>query len=184
MIAFALAVVLAAAPVTYHMHDIVGHSMADDFNTAITGVEAACADDATKCAFEIRIDSPGGDVLAMVRMAARLEVAAAHGVKTACVVEGVALSAAGLIFVTCPVRHMPPSGQLMLHSVVSLTGGTQEDVARGLKQFARVNDLVVDMIVRGSRGKLSREDVAARVGGRNEWWLSREEALAAGLTDD
>lgn len=132
---------------------------------------------------EVTIDSPGGSVDLMFQILAVMRRGRKQGMEIRCNVDGMAASAAAIIFeVGCSTRSMSRASQLLFHepAMSGYEGGKEGD-------FRRTADALADA------NKRSAILVAARLGWTAtryiEWirdrdrWLGWDEALAIGAVD-
>lgn len=121
------------------------------------------------------IDSPGGLLSASRDMARTIE---SHPQRLACVVDGLGASGAYYILQSCPVRLMTGRSNLMLHEAFTGAAPTTDNEAAALKA---INASMAYQ--QCHRLKVSIADCHARYSSGREWWLTPEQALAAGAID-
>lgn len=131
--------------------------------------------DAAPGPLSLRINSPGGSVFDGIAIATML---ARRGEVTA-IVDGLAASAASIIFIGAERRVMAPGTLLMVHNPWSMAGGSADD----LRKEADVLDVIAGEMAKlyadASGGNLSVKDARALMD--EETWLTGEQAVALGL---
>jgi ATP-dependent protease ClpP protease subunit len=121
------------------------------------------------------IDSPGGLLSASRDMARIIE---SHPQRLACIVDGVAASGAYYILQSCSMRMMTSRSNLMLHEAFS--GGAPQTANEAAALMAINASMAYQQC---HRLKMSVGDCHARYSGGREWWMTPEQALAAGAID-
>ena len=134
----------------------------------LTGIQAAA--DAKVPEFTILIDSPGGSVAEELLVFAALRDADHKGVKSRYIVlpDGMAASAAAVIFEGCSLRIMAPSSRLLFHEVrVGGVQGTKGDMARLAERMEDLDKEVATMFA--WRLGMSANSYLAWISGRDQW---------------
>ena len=111
----------------------------------------------------IKINSWGGDVFAGFSI---LNDLLDYEGKVTTKVQGMAASAAALIFMGGDKRVMSKRGMLMFHKAWNLVAGNADDLRQVAKVLDKIDDMMVDLL-----------DERARVKGNIKDFLSREEFL-------
>lgn len=129
----------------------------------------------------IRINTPGGSVVAALAMAKALELAAITS-DVVCTVDGGAYSAGFYILQFCEKRYMTPRSMLMAHEPYlmvqgAITIGTAEDMIQMLVAVRRVYAEQC-----ASRMSIDVAWFIAKIKDR-EWWLTAEEAYENNAID-
>ena len=128
----------------------------------------------------IQINSGGGSVVDASDIEAAIET---HDGPVTCQVRGFALSAALSILQSCQVREMTNGSVLMAHEVQITSDGGQRTVEANntLDSMHALNTALANALSKHSHMK--PEEILAKIAGGKEWWLTPQEALAAGLVD-
>ncbi|MCA0945861.1 ATP-dependent Clp protease proteolytic subunit [Salipiger pacificus] len=124
----------------------------------------------------VRLNSDGGHVWGGEQVRAIL---AGHPGGTDIVVEGLAASAASLIFMAGTTRRMSGGSQLMIHDPSGYAWGTEKELRKAADDLDRAANLYASVYASAS-GK-SPEDVREIM--KAETWYSPEEAVAEGFAD-
>ncbi len=139
--------------------------------------------DAEGSEVEFRLNSPGGDVFEGVAICSAI---ARMKAKTVAVVDGLAASIASLIAVSCDELKMPANAMLMIHAPWTMAMGSASE----LRETAAVLDKIEAQLVAAYDAKAMRtlgEREGAESFGvmvRAETWLTADEALALGLSNE
>ena len=128
----------------------------------------------TPSAITLRINSPGGFVDDGLGI---YNVLAQHPARVTAYVDGLALSAASVIFMCGDDRVMADNAALMLHDPLMGTLGNERDHAKSIE----VLQLTTRQIIRtyAARTGLSASRVESMM--RDETWLDADEAVALGF---
>lgn len=129
----------------------------------------------------VLINSPGGEVDAGMRIARYLE---RIPVPVTCIVDGEAASMAFIILQSCQFRVATARATLMTHEPLQMvTTDTYLTMSRmrELLDELRVLSAMFEQHLL-ARAKVSRAEYRRHVVNRN-WWMTPEEALAAGFID-
>jgi ATP-dependent protease ClpP protease subunit len=130
-------------------------------------------------ALDVRVNSPGGDVFegiavynALVRFPGKVTV---H-------VDGLAASIASLVALAGDRTFVAENAMLMVHRPWTAVVGDAEDMRQ---QAAILDKAWTAMLATYARGTGRRaESLAQKVeGASGEWWMTAEEAIAAGFAD-
>ena len=121
----------------------------------------------------IRINSPGGDYTAGIAMANRL-----HGYKgkVTTIIDGMAASAAGLLFVAGAERKMEDGSLLMLHPVWMFAAVNQYEAEKICETLKEIDSAMVDFL--SKRLSLPKDKIPAFL--KEEKFMSRESAEKIG----
>ena len=127
----------------------------------------------------IHIDSEGGDLYAGLAIYNRLK-----GLKgsVTTINDGMAASAASLIFQAGKTRKMNAGSNLMAHGVSGFLYGyyNVEDLERMINQFEAHNKAILNVYM--EKSGMSEKDAKALLDG--ETWLTGQEAIDMGLADE
>jgi ATP-dependent protease ClpP protease subunit len=124
----------------------------------------------------IRLSSDGGDPFAGEAIRAMI---AGHPGGVTVIVEGIAASAASLLFMGAASRQMTEGSMLMIHDPSTMAWGTEDEL---MKQASVMGQLAnVYAAVYGRAAAMTTE--AARKIMKAETWFSADEAIAAGFAD-
>jgi ATP-dependent protease ClpP protease subunit len=126
---------------------------------------------------EVHINSPGGDVFDGITIY-NLLAARKGGVTT--VVDGLAASAASVIFMAGKKRLVSPGSMVMIHDALCMTIGNEADHLESARLLAKTSDSVAGIYATGG-GKTSAEWRAVMVA---EGWFTAEEAVTAGIAHE
>jgi ATP-dependent Clp protease, protease subunit len=125
----------------------------------------------------VRLNSPGGSVFDGLAIGSLIRN---HGKVTA-IVDGLAASAASIIFVAASRRVMAPGTMLMIHNPWSMVGGTSDDMRKEAEVLDTIAGEMAKLYADASGGKLSAKDAEKLMDA--ETWLTAEQALEIGLAD-
>lgn len=125
----------------------------------------------------VRLNSPGGSVFDGLAIGSLIRN---HGKVTA-VVDGLAASAASVIFVAASRRVMAPGTMLMIHNPWSMVGGTSDDMRKEAEVLDTIAGEMAKLYADASGGKLSAKDAEKLMDA--ETWLTAEQAVEIGLCD-
>lgn len=128
----------------------------------------------------IRLDTPGGEVGAGIKMAKAIESSTS---RVTCVVDGTAASMGMYILQSCGVRIMTKQSMLMAHqpAIRSFSGGPAEDFKTVASYLAALNVALAEHIV--ARMKITSRQLIANIRGGQEWWFSWQDAVKYGAVD-
>lgn len=125
----------------------------------------------------VRLNSPGGSVFDGLAIASMLR---RRGEVTA-VVDGLAASAASIIYIAAARRVMAPGSMVMIHNPWSMVGGTSDDMRQEADVLDTIAGEMAKLYADASGGKLDAK--AAQKLMDAETWLTAEDAQAIGLCD-
>ena len=125
----------------------------------------------------VRINSPGGSVFDGLAIASMLR---RRGEVTA-VVDGLAASAASIIYISAARRVMAPGSMVMIHNPWSMVGGTSDDMRQEADVLDTIAGEMAKLYADASGGKLTAKDAEKLMDA--ETWLTAEDAQAIGLCD-
>ena len=114
----------------------------------------------------VRINSPGGDYYAGLSIANRLDE---HKGAIHTIVDGLAASAAAVVFMAGDKRTMKPSSQLMFHPVMTIAFGNRFDMEKVIKQLKASDDAMADFLLAEGKFSMSRNEL--------DEWLQKEEFI-------
>ena len=129
---------------------------------------------------DVVIDSPGGSATAAFTI---MRAILGAGRPVHCRVTGLAASAAFVILQACTVRSAADSALFMMHEA-SASG----EMSGGVRTYQNVTNylgVINRTMVRHCARRIGIKDseLAARIEGGREWWLTADEALAAHVID-
>lgn len=125
----------------------------------------------------VRLNSPGGSVFDGLAIASMLR---RRGEVTA-VVDGLAASAASIIYISAARRVMAPGSMVMIHNPWSMVGGTSDDMRQEADVLDTIAGEMAKLYADASGGKLTAKDAEKLMDA--ETWLTAEDAQAIGLCD-
>lgn len=125
----------------------------------------------------IRLSSDGGNPFAGESIRATM---AGHPGGVTCIVEGMAASAASLIFMGAAKRVMSEGSMLMIHDPSTLVWGTQEELLKQAEVTGQIADVYAAVYAKAAG--ISPED--ARNIMRAETFFSAQEAVDAGFAHE
>jgi|GEM_PF-814777 len=130
--------------------------------------------------FKLMLNSPGGDVLASFALIDELNHLRATHHRLTIVVYGMAASAAGYLLQTADERIIGANSTILIHEISGGEQGKLSAMQEAVAYYARLENQFLQLIVR--RSHLTMEEIHRHIDG-HDWWLSADEALAAGLVD-
>lgn len=142
---------------------------ASDFRAALSGV--------TTPNIQLEISSPGGDVFAGLAIYNMLK---ASGKTITTKVLGVAASAASLIAMAGDKITMPKNAFMMVHNPWGVSIGNADEMRETADVLDKIGNSLLGIYV--SRTGQSEDDVAAMLA--KDTWMTADEALASGFTDE
>lgn len=130
--------------------------------------------------FLLLIDSPGGEVFSGLEFIKFMERLEKQGVRTHCVVDGMAASMGFVILQACSSRLMTTRSVLMAHEPSMTTRGTAKEIEESVKLLK----VVAEMLVMYATSKLhiTPAEYRERVDGK-DWWMPWNEALEVGAIE-
>ena len=165
-------VLSAAAPQKY---DATLEGEIDNDSVTATYTQLKTAYDADKKEAWLYIDSPGGEVFAMLQFTSHVKDLKKYGMKIVCVADVMAASAASMIYEDiCDVRIVTPGTVILFHEAAGMIGGKETNMADGLKLMQIIDEMVDNKIA--PRLHLAPEEYRAHVRGR-DWFLSSNEVV-------
>lgn len=152
--------------------------------------------DDPNCDMHIIMDSPGGSVIDGMHLfdqilayskrpwdADQLVPGRVGSHSTTMTVRGYAASMAGILLQSADKRIIGPESYLMIHEISSFTGGKIGEIKDEVKFLDKISERVVNIFVRRSNGKITKEEFE-KLWERKDWWLTSEEALKYGFVDE
>ncbi len=138
--------------------------------------------EAHESAIVVDIDSPGGSVGTMLGIMETMKDARAQGMTIHCRVDGMAASAAAVIFETsCDVREMTPTSALLFHEpAMGEISGKEWDFRKAADSLADTNKRMAILVA--PHLHMTAAQYMAWIHDRDQW-LGRDEALAMGASD-
>ncbi|MGG1638220.1 head maturation protease, ClpP-related [Paenibacillus sp. NRS-1760] len=124
----------------------------------------------------VRINSPGGSVFAGLTIYEQLK---SHKAKIITRVDGVAASAASIIFMAGDVRIMGTGGMVMAHNPWTVAVGESKD----LRHTADVLDKVTASLINIYSDRTGKDEKELKKMLDKETWLTADEAVASGFAD-
>jgi ATP-dependent Clp protease protease subunit len=125
----------------------------------------------------VRLNSPGGSVFDGLAIGSLVRN---HG-KVIAVVDGLAASAASIIFIAASRRVMAPGTMLMIHNPWSMVGGTSNDMRKEAEVLDTIAGEMAKLYADASGGKLTAKEAEKLMDA--ETWLTAEQAVEIGLAD-
>jgi len=107
----------------FHIYDVIGTDMWGEGLRAIDFIRQVKESKAEN--IEVHINSPGGDMFDGIAIYNSLKQS---GKNVATIVDGMAASAASLVFMAGEKRAMPPGAMLMIHNAWTFVVGNAEDM--------------------------------------------------------
>lgn len=123
---------------------------------------------------EVHINSPGGDAFDGIAI---YNLLAAREGNVTTVVDGLAASAASVIFMAGKERSVSPGAMVMIHDALALCIGNAADMRDTAQLLDKVSDNIAGVYA-AHAGKTAAEWRAAMVA---EGWYTADEAVTAGL---
>jgi ATP-dependent Clp protease, protease subunit len=159
--------------------ELIGEINSKSADSFTANIEAA--NEAGAKAIVVELSGPGGSVFAAISMIRAMEKSKAPVI---CVGTGMIASADTLIYANCSARLSTPLSIYMAHSAAlyGLDGLNINDAKDTLSFLEVINE----MVLTGTCGKLEpkwKELCIAKVTGGQEFWLSANQAVEAGLSD-
>ena len=145
------------------------------FEASASGVRLAVGQADPAQPLDVRIHSPGGDVL---EGEAILSALRGHPGGFQVTVEGMAFSMAANIALQAGKLSMPADGWLMFHRARFNRGGTAAELATKSRVLETMDSALLDKLEERVSG-VPRATLQARL--EAEWWLSGAEAVELGL---
>ena len=163
----------AGKPAILAIDDEIGFwgTQAKDFRSALDGVSGD---------LDVEINSPGGDVFAGLGMFNMIRSFAASGKKVTTRVTGVAASIASIIMLAGDKREMPKNAFAMIHSPMSGTYGTAEELRETADTVDKIGASLRDIYV--NRMGMKPDAVDAMMA--KDTWLTADECLDNGFATD
>ncbi len=125
------------------------------------------------------IDSYGGEVSAGYEM---VDSIAKSKAPVVCVAGANVMSAAMMVFESCPVRIGQPDSVYMIHSVsISGAEGRVDDLENLIQQMKILNRVMAQQLCR--RMGCVPEELLARISGNRMWMFMNDEAMEANAID-
>lgn len=146
--------------------------------------ELAEAKNSCQPVIPIIIDSYGGEVYSLLSMVDNIHSVGTTPVAT--IITGKSMSCGAVLFSqgTEGYRFMAPNATLMIHDVSSGNFGKTEEINANAKEVTRLNDLIYDLMAKGT-GKKDPKYFWKLVHqkGRADWYLTAAEAKKHNLTN-
>lgn len=163
----------AGKPAILAIDDEIGFwgTQAKDFRSALDGVSGD---------LDVEINSPGGDVFAGLGMFNMIRSFAASGKKVTTRVTGVAASIASIIMLAGDKREMPKNTFAMIHSPMTGTYGTAEELRETADTVDKIGASLRDIYV--NRMGMKPDAVDAMMA--KDTWLTADECLDNGFATD
>lgn len=130
----------------------------------------------------VDIDSPGGSVTVMLGLMKSMADARKDGMTIKCHVDGMAASAAAVIFETsCDIREMAPTATLLFHEpALGDIGGKEGDLRRAADSLADTNKRMAILVA--PHLNMTPAQYMAWIADRDRW-IGADEAKAMGAVD-
>lgn len=165
--------VIATTPTDWEGNPIAGtYIAADEFLKDIENIKS-------KKNITVHINSGGGDLYAGLAIYNRLKMLRGH---VTTVNDGMAASAASLIFQAGDTRKMNAGSNLMAHGVAGFMFGyyNAEDLKATLKEFEAHNKAIINVYAEA----MGVSESEAKKFVKGETWLTGKEAVDIGLADE
>lgn len=134
-----------------------------------------------KCDIEVVFNGPGGEVISGMYLFDFLRDLSQRGHRITTVAMGFAASMDGILLQAGDIRRMGKSAYLLIHEVSFSAAGSMGEIEDTVKWVQKVQDHVLDIFA--ERSTMKRATIK-RKWTRTDWWLSADEALAAGFVDE
>lgn len=140
-----------------------------------------------ECPVTIYFNSPGGSVVPGMALFDEIRrLAGRHHITT--VASGMAASMASILLQAGTLRVMAKESWLLLHQGSMGAIGSMGEVEDTVEWGKKIGKRIVDIYYERSQSseaaaKLTRKQLEARMN-RRDWWISSDEALDHGLTDE
>lgn len=127
----------------------------------------------------VRINSPGGDMFGGIAIYNYLRAMESNGSRVKTIVDGVAASAASIIFLAGSegMREMATGSSVMIHDPSWAVWGNADEFEKAAQTLRQFGDLILDIYE--ERTKLTRDEAQKLMS--EETWLNSVEALAKGF---
>lgn len=125
------------------------------------------------------LNSPGGSVLDGFELVNTMEVLEQKGIKTICAIETMAYSMAAILAVYCQETYIHKFASIMHHEAAYGIRGSQSRINVRVKFTNDYLDALSTDIAK--RLGMTPEDYRAKI--HDEWWLTADQAVKAGLAD-
>jgi ATP-dependent protease ClpP protease subunit len=134
--------------------------------------DALAADDAAEVV--VHVNSPGGNAFEGVAI---YNILAASGRRVTTIADGIAASAASLVFMAGAERVIMPGAAVMIHDLSQMAYGNADEMVKTAERLDVLSDLYADIYA--SRAGKAREEMREYM--RAETWFGPTEAVAVGL---
>lgn len=162
---------------TVYLYDvIVGSDLEAEFFGGVSATQFVKALAGMKGNVNLRINSPGGDVMAARAMAQAMRE---YDGEITAHVDGLAASAASIIAVSADKAVMAPGSLMMIHRAWTMIAGNAEDMLSQAALLEKVDGTIAESYA--AKGKGSADHYASLMAA--ETWFTPAEALAEGLVD-
>lgn len=140
---------------------------------------------------EVVFSSPGGSVFDGLQLFDFIQTIRRQGHRVTTSALGMAASMAGILLQAGSERVMAKESWLLIHEISTIAFGKASDIedeAKFLKRIqARTIDIFMEGVVRATQAGTATKPMTrskfADSWSRKDWWLSSDEALAAGFVD-
>jgi ATP-dependent Clp protease protease subunit len=162
-----------------YLYDVIGDDYFGDGAATAKGLRDELAKVEADEPIDLRINSPGGDVMQAVAM---IELLAGHSGEVTAHIDGMAASAASFIAAWCPRVKMAKGGLYMIHDPWSVVVGGADAMRREAGVLDKVRENLAQQYAGRKACTLSLEEVLDLMAA--ETWYTAEEAKAAGFVDE
>lgn len=141
---------------------------------------------------EIIFTSPGGDVIAGMRLFDHITYLRGEGHKIDVGTRGVAASMAGILLQAGETRWMGKQSWVLIHQISAGVHGSYGEIKDMVKWFEMMQDRILDVFA--ARAKEAGENGTAshpitrrqleKNWTRTDWWISSDDCLKLGIVDE
>lgn len=133
------------------------------------------------CDIEIVFTSPGGSIIDGFALFDHIQTIRRAGHRVTTSALGMAASMAGVLLQAGDHRVMSRESWLLIHEASFGAGGSFGDVEDTVEWVRRMQDRILDIFA--ERSTMTKRQLKAKWT-RRDWWISADEALAAGFIDE
>ena len=132
---------------------------------------------------ELRIHSPGGEVLSGMALFDELTRLANHGHHMTTTVLGYAASMASILVQAGTTRVMGRESYLLIHEMSSIAVGKIGEIEDMAEVMQKMQDRVLEIFLTRSAGRISKASFVKHWK-RKDWWVDSQECLKWGFVDE
>lgn len=130
----------------------------------------------------LTICSPGGSVVAGMRLFDHITAMRGRGWYFTTVVRGYAASMGGILLQAGDERVIGPESYILIHEVSTIALGKIGEIEDEVEWMKMIQERVLDIFASRSGGKVTKAALR-RKWSRKDWWLDSDEALRLGIVD-